>query len=56
MQKDVDAATKILKALVRIGDSARIKRAFESAPKRWQKKMMRGLREIGEENILDILR
>ena len=56
MQKDVDAATKILKALVRIGDSASIKRAFESAPKRWQKKMMRGLREIGEENILDILR
>ena len=55
-QKDVDTAAKILKALVDIDESASIKRAFESAPKRWQKKMMRGLREIGEENILDILR
>jgi hypothetical protein len=54
MQKDIDAAKKILKALVEIGDSASIKRAFESAPKRWQKKMMRGLREIGQENLLSI--
>jgi hypothetical protein len=56
LQKDVDAAKKILKALVEIGDSASIRGVFESAPKRWQKKMMRGLREIGEENLLGILR
>ena len=54
LQKDVDTAKKILKALVEIGDSASIRGAFESAPKRWQKKMMRGLREIGEENLLGI--
>ena len=56
IQKDIDAAAKILRALVDIGDSASIKRAFESAPKRWQRKIIKGLREIGEENILDILR
>jgi hypothetical protein len=56
IQKDIYAAAKILRALVEIGDSASIKRAFESAPKTWQNKIMRGLKEIGEENILNILR
>ena len=55
-QKDIDAAVKILRALVDIDESASIKQVFESAPKRWQRKIIRGLREIGEENILDILR
>ena len=55
-RKDVDAAAKILRALVDIDESASIKRTFEYAPKGWQRKIIRGLREIQEENILDILR
>lgn len=54
-EKDKEASIKILKALVDKNESTSIKKAFESAPKSWQKKIIKGLEEVKEIEILDIL-
>lgn len=53
--KDIDAAVKILNALVEKNESDTIKTIFKSVPQKWQKKIIRGLEEIYEKEILKIL-
>ncbi len=53
--KDKEAAIKILKALIDKGESSIIRNIFNSVPQKWQKKIIKGLKEADEEEILDIL-
>jgi len=55
-EKDINTATNILKALVDKNESSTIKRAFESAPKQWQKKIIKELEKTKEKVILDLLK
>ncbi len=54
--KDRNAAIKILKALIDKGEINMVKRVFESVPKKWQKKIIKGLEESKEKEILDKLK
>ncbi len=54
--KDRDTAIKILKALVDKGESARIKAVFQSAPRGWQRKILKGIELAGETTIAQILK
>jgi hypothetical protein len=53
--KDRNTAIEILKALMNKGESAIIKRVFNSIPQKWQNKIIRGLREAEDKDILAIL-
>ncbi|MCM8783301.1 MAG: nucleotidyltransferase domain-containing protein [Candidatus Omnitrophica bacterium] len=53
--KDRNAAIDILKALIRKGDIAIIQRIFNSMIPKWQKKIIKGLQEVKEKEILEIL-
>jgi len=54
--KDRDTAIKILRFLINKGEANAIRKVFDSAPKKWQKKIVKGLEEQTEENILEILK
>lgn len=53
--KDRNAAVEILKALINKDEAATIKRVFDSMIPKWQKKIIKGLEEIKQKEILDIL-
>ncbi len=54
-EKDKNTAVEILKALIQKGDAAVIRLVFNSVPLKWQKKVIRGLEEAGDGEILNIL-
>ena len=49
-------AIDILKALIDKREASDINRVFNSVPQKWQKKIIRGLEETREKEILNILR
>jgi len=53
--KDRNVAIEILKPLIAKGESSIIKDVFNSIPKKWQSKIIRGLREAEDKDILAIL-
>lgn len=53
--KDRNAAIEILKALIAKGEAATIKRVFDSMIPKWQKKVIKGLEEAKERDILNLL-
>jgi len=53
--KDRKTAVEILKALINKGDAAIVRQVFGSVPQKWQKKILKGLEETKEKDILNIL-
>lgn len=53
--KDRNAAVEILRALINKGEAVTIKRVFNSMIPKWQKKVMKGLEEAKEKEILYVL-
>lgn len=53
--KDRNAAIEILKALIKKGETVTIKHVLNSMLLKWQKKVIKGLEEAKEKDILDIL-
>jgi hypothetical protein len=53
--KDRNAAIEILKALIKKKESDIIRRVFNSIPQKWQAKIIKGLKEAKETELLDIL-
>jgi len=54
--KDRNIAIRILKALVNEGEKDIINQTFHSIPQEWQKRIVKGLEETKEREILDILK
>ncbi len=53
--KDRNAAIDILKALINKGETENLKHVFNSMIPKWQKKVIKGLQEAKEKDILNIL-
>ncbi len=53
--KDRNTALEVLKVLIKSGETGTIKKVFHSVPKKWQAKIINGLEETGEGDILDVL-
>ncbi len=53
--KDRNTAIEILKALINKGESGAIRKVFVSLLPKWQKKVIKGLREAKEEEVLDVI-
>lgn len=53
--KDKESAIKILKALIENNEQNTIRNIFKTIPQKWQKKIVKGLVEAKEEDILEIL-
>ena len=53
--KDRNAAIAILRALITKGETATIKHIFNSMIPKWQKKVLKGLEEAKEKEIINIL-
>lgn len=53
--KDRDIAIKILRALINKGEVNIINNVFNSIPKSWQRKIIKGLKEAKEKEYLEIL-
>jgi hypothetical protein len=53
--KDKNIAIEILKSLIDKGEASTIKKIFNSIPQKWQKKVIKGLEETKEREILAIL-
>jgi len=53
--KDKNIAIEILKSLIYKGESSITKQIFNSIPQKWQKKVIKGLQEVKEKEILGIL-
>ncbi len=54
-QKDRDTALRILKALIEKGEARKIRQVFDSVPKKWRDKILRGLNESEDADIIVIL-
>ncbi|NLE91451.1 MAG: hypothetical protein GX598_02765 [Elusimicrobia bacterium] len=54
VSKDRNAAVEILMALIAKGEAATIKRVYNTMIPRWQKKVIKGLEEVKEKEILKI--
>ena len=54
--KDKEAAIKLLKALIDKDEINIIKEVFNSVPKKWQGKILKGLKEAKEYEIASVLR
>ena len=55
-KKDKKVAIDILKALINKGEASSINKVLNSAPQKWQKRIIKGLQEAKEKEILNILR
>jgi hypothetical protein len=55
IDKDKDAAVKILKALFAKDETAVVREVFDSMPRKWQAKVVSGLERADEEDILRII-
>lgn len=53
--KDRNTAIEILKALINKGEASVIRQVFRSVPKKWQNKIIKGLSETGDKDILVVL-
>jgi len=53
--KDRNTALDVLKALINKGESAVIRRVFNSIPLKWQKRIIKGLSKSEDKNILIVL-
>ena len=53
--KDRNTAIEILKVLINKGEAAHLKQTFSSMIPKWQKKVIKGLEEAKEKEILNIL-
>ncbi len=53
--KDKNIAIEILNSLIEKGESAVIKKIFDSIPQKWQKRVITGLNKMEDRDILDIL-
>ncbi len=53
--KDRNTAIEILKALINKGESKIIRQVFDAVPKKWQLKIIQGLREPVDKDILAVL-
>ena len=53
--KDRNAGREIIKALIAKGEAKNIRRIFDSLIPKWRKKVIKGLEETKEKDILDIL-
>jgi hypothetical protein len=53
--KDREAATMLLRALIKKGDGKRIKSVFDSIPTLWRKSVLKGLQNVEDRDILRIL-
>lgn len=53
--KDKNTAIEILKALISKGESGIVRQVFNSIPRKWQNKIIRGLGEVEDREILSIL-
>jgi hypothetical protein len=53
--KDRNAAVEILKALITKGEAVIIKQVFNSMLPKWQRKVIKGLEEAKEKDILSML-
>ena len=53
--KDKSIAIEILKSLINKGESSIIKQVFNSIPQKWQKRVVKGLQETEEKEILSLL-
>ena len=54
-QKDRDTALRILEALIEKGEARKIKQIFDSVPKKWQNKILMGLKKSEDAGILSVL-
>jgi hypothetical protein len=54
--KDRAAAIKVLNALIQKGEVDMIKKVFNSIPQKWQGKVIKGLEEAREKELLNLLR
>ena len=52
--KDRNVAIEILKSLIAKGESSIIKNVFDSIPKKWQARVVRGLDKTEDKDILTI--
>ena len=55
MAKDKEMALQILSSLMAKGEEGTIRKAFDSAPAGWQKKIVKGMDSRQEKEILSIL-
>ena len=53
--KDRNVAIKILKSLIAKGESSIIKDVFNSIPKKWQARVIKGLNKSEDKDILAVL-
>lgn len=53
--KDKNIAIEILQSLIDKGETGIVRQVFNSVPQKWQKKIIKGLEEIKEREILNIL-
>ncbi|MEW6009330.1 MAG: hypothetical protein AB1629_06835, partial [Candidatus Omnitrophota bacterium] len=53
--KDRNAAIEILRALIAKGEAVTIKHVFNSMIPKWQKKVIKGLEEAKEREVLNLL-
>jgi hypothetical protein len=53
--KDRNIAIEILKSLIEKGESSIIKQVFNSVPKKWQNRIIKGLSKREDKDILAIL-
>lgn len=53
--KDRNTAIEILKTLISQGETSAIKKVFDSVPQKWQKKIIKGLKEVDGKEILNII-
>ena len=54
-QKDSGAAIEILKMLINKGEVSVVERVFNSVPRKWRSKIIKGLEKIQERGILKTL-
>jgi len=54
--KDSNAAIDILKGIIKNRESAKIKRIYNSVPKKWQKRILNSLEQSGEKEIMEIFK
>ena len=54
-EKDMKAAIEILNALTDKGEQDIVKQAFNSLHKKWQNKILKNLRLVGEESVANDL-
>ncbi|MBI5399208.1 hypothetical protein HZB07_01130 [Candidatus Saganbacteria bacterium] len=54
-EKDFAAAINVIEALIEKKEEIELRKAFFSIPKKWQDKINKGLKELGEEKIIELI-